>query len=239
MALVSPANEAEAPSADVRESPAAEEVLGLISGTSAPSAPSSAKAKVDAEDAREVASTWASQPAGERLARVGRVHAFEVPVFGLVYIGPHWYCSILMFAFVTGVGYFFTTKIAVRVGWHHIVVSILVTFMSTRSFVKCALGDPGILLPATDETISDVAVQYLPSNGSRRCRACNIVQPRGAYHCEWCEVCIEGWDHHCPWMNKCIGRKNHSNFRCFLTWSLPSLIYMVVVIITAPLGMDD
>ena len=66
-----------------------------------------------------------------------------------------------------------------------------------------------------------------PANRNRRrCRKCNVAQPRGAEHCEFCDVCIEGLDHHCPWMGKCIGKKSVGKFYVFIVVSFASLCYI-------------
>eukprot|EP00927_Polykrikos_kofoidii_P006712 TRINITY_DN12712_c0_g1_i1.p1 TRINITY_DN12712_c0_g1~~TRINITY_DN12712_c0_g1_i1.p1 ORF type:complete len:313 (-),score=46.80 TRINITY_DN12712_c0_g1_i1:153-980(-) len=182
---------------------------------------------------------WVALEDGQNSNRHGAVRVVRVPLIGIVYIGPHWYCSILMLGFVLGVGYFFVTKVAIKLGWYHLVAGTVTTVMSAKSFLDCALSDPGILAPHPIGAMRDAAskampTQILPSTGTRKCKACMIVQPPGCYHCEWCRVCVAGWDHHCPWMNKCIGRRNLGAFHCFLCTSLPSLAYMVVAVIASP-----
>merc|ERR1712039_1157041 len=110
-----------------------------------------------------------------------------------------------MFAFIVGVGCFFIKQEALGLGAGHVVAGIAVTFLSTKTFMDCALADPGVFPPnpvhlANTDKRSNM--QLLPSSGRRNCRDCGIVQPQGCMHCEFCNVCIDGWDHHCPWMNK-------------------------------------
>lgn len=186
---------------------------------------------------------WVALPEGQNFGRVGAVRALRTPVLGVVFIGPHWYCSIVMLAFVLAVGCFFVSKVATRLGWPHLIAGVVCTAWSTKAFLECALADPGIVPPDPIKALGDkeskaMPMQLLPSTGSRHCKACMIVQPKGCNHCEWCRVCVAGWDHHCPWMNKCIGRQNMAAFRCFLFVSLPSLAYMVIAVILSPAALS-
>eukprot|EP00929_Paragymnodinium_shiwhaense_P036578 TRINITY_DN19582_c0_g1_i1.p1 TRINITY_DN19582_c0_g1~~TRINITY_DN19582_c0_g1_i1.p1 ORF type:complete len:276 (+),score=29.75 TRINITY_DN19582_c0_g1_i1:63-830(+) len=168
--------------------------------------------------------------------RWGAIRCLEMPVFGIVFIGPHWYCSIILLAFILGVGSWFVLQAGELLGRSHVIAGIGLTMLSVKSFLECALADPGILQPTpgkalTDEAAKALPEQFLPSTGRRFCKACSLVQPPGCYHCRWCRVCVDGWDHHCPWMNKCIGRKNLASFQCFLCVSFPALVYMVIALI--------
>mmetsp|Transcript_53243 Transcript_53243/g.65276 ORF Transcript_53243/g.65276 Transcript_53243/m.65276 type:complete len:204 (-) Transcript_53243:72-683(-) len=145
-----------------------------------------------------------------------------------LYIGPHWYCSILMLAFILGVGVFHCTSVA-ALGWLQLCGGFAVTGSSLLSFLNCAFADPGILHKNPEEQLPS-----LSEANHRTCQICQVVQPRGCQHCHFCQVCILGHDHHCPWMGKCIGRKNLCAFYTFLTVSFASLGYVMLSALTLP-----
>merc|ERR1711884_948437 len=100
---------------------------------------------------------------------------------------------------------------------------------SSLACIRCAVANPGILQAQLgSKGDAGDALQIWPSEGSRYCVACGIIQPRGTMHCEHCQVCILGWDHHCPWMSKCIGEANLEAFHTFLIVSFCSLGYVVI-----------
>mmetsp|Transcript_74334 Transcript_74334/g.187287 ORF Transcript_74334/g.187287 Transcript_74334/m.187287 type:complete len:280 (-) Transcript_74334:247-1086(-) len=179
---------------------------------------------------------------------LGRILAWRVPC-GVVYIGPHWYCSVIMLTFILGVGTFYCNS---AVQTSQLLGGLSVTFLSTTTFLRCALANPGVIearrghkLPAGGgEDAAEHGEGFLAlagadsnsgpartqrgrsSSGSRHCNICDIPQPRGCSHCEFCQVCIDGFDHHCPWMGKCIGRKNLCAFYTFIAVSMSSLGYI-------------
>mmetsp|Transcript_62247 Transcript_62247/g.148547 ORF Transcript_62247/g.148547 Transcript_62247/m.148547 type:complete len:207 (+) Transcript_62247:112-732(+) len=168
---------------------------------------------------------------GQRHVRVGRVHLFKVGTDRVIYIGPHWYCSIIMLFIVVSVGCTYIFVFAVDMGLLHRAFGGLATSLSVITFLQCALADPGILAPNPNRDLKAEAndvVQLMPSAGGRVCAACDIVQPIGSFHCEFCKVCVMGHDHHCPWMSKCIGSNNLGEFYTFLCTSIGSLVYIVV-----------
>merc|ERR1711967_107821 len=121
-----------------------------------------------------------------------------------------------MLSFVILVGTLFVYSVALSTSLVHVFFGVLVTLLSSWSFLQCALADPGILRENPGDTPGNQAIQMLPSTGRRDCVHCGIVQPKGSLHCEYCRVCIAGYDHHCPWMSKCIGKGNASHFYQFL-----------------------
>mmetsp|Transcript_21019 Transcript_21019/g.40213 ORF Transcript_21019/g.40213 Transcript_21019/m.40213 type:complete len:234 (-) Transcript_21019:154-855(-) len=154
-----------------------------------------------------------------------------VKIFGkALFIGPHWYCTLIMLGVILGVGTMYITRVAVYVNTYHVVGGVLVTALSAEALLRCALTDPGILQPHPRAPGgAGSPKQYMPSPGDRRCSACDISQPKGSMHCEFCRICVMGWDHHCPWMGKCIGDANLQEFYAFLCCSLSSLAYIVVM----------
>jgi len=80
---------------------------------------------------------------------LGRILTLRVPC-GLVYIGPHWYCSIVMLCFILGVGIFYCCSAAPSGPWQ-LLGGICVTTLSTVTFLRCALANPGILKPQVAE----------------------------------------------------------------------------------------
>jgi len=181
----------------------------------------------------------------QRYTKFGRIRVFYV--WGTpLYIGPHWYCSIIMLGLILGVGGLYIFGIAGELGVKHLVAGLCVTLASTSAFLNCALADPGILhrqpaaaareegaegengSTAAGDSSQPAALQGRPLVRGRRCQKCSVDQPRGCSHCEFCEVCIEGFDHHCPWMGKCIGKKNVSAFYTFIVVSFSSLAYILI-----------
>merc|ERR1712196_153147 len=138
---------------------------------------------------------------------------------GKIYIGPHWYCSVIMLSFILGVGSYYSSS-AAQAGLLQLLGGVVVTSLSTITFLRCALANPGVLR-AKARAVEDGAM-------GRRCEACNVVQPRGCSHCDFCQACVEGFDHHCPWMGKCIGRQNLCAFYTFICVSFSSLGYIFV-----------
>lgn len=163
-----------------------------------------------------------------------------------LYIGPHWYCSIIMFGFIFGVGGFYVNSALQAGSVSQIVGGVVVTVTTLITFLRCALSDPGVLqrkpgLVQGDASMVDhgqiehFSEAATPSfNGSsqrlsRHCNKCNVMQPRGCSHCEYCQVCVVGYDHHCPWMGKCIGAKNVCAFYTFIVVAFTSLGYIFVM----------
>mmetsp|Transcript_6104 Transcript_6104/g.18110 ORF Transcript_6104/g.18110 Transcript_6104/m.18110 type:complete len:247 (-) Transcript_6104:213-953(-) len=188
---------------------------------------------------------------------MGRIMEWRVPC-GIVYIGPHWYCSIIMLSFILGVGSFYCNS-AVQSGPWQLLGGLAVTLLSTWTFLRCALANPGVLkakspgaaeegaegdVLVTGDAPAVPSVQRRNLGAGRRCNTCNLTQPRGCSHCNFCQVCIEGFDHHCPWMGKCIGKNNLCAFYTFIAVSMSSLGYIFVFTIMAstpfpPAGIDD
>jgi len=173
---------------------------------------------------------------GQTYVWVGRILA--VKMFGVeMFIGPHWYCSIIMLLIILGAGGFFTFVLATQMNALHMVGGVLVTVASTTSFLRCAFADPGLLQPRLEGPRS-LQEQIWPSTGERMCQTCGIVQPSGTLHCGFCQVCVIGYDHHCPWMSKCIGKSNLSYFYNFLCVGFSSLAYIVVATIMSPRALS-
>lgn len=181
---------------------------------------------------------------GEELALwdrswLGRILVLRVPG-GLIYIGPHWYCSVIMLSFILGVGGYFCSSV-IQAGAMQLLGGITVTVLSTATFLRCALSNPGVLKAQPRGAPGGLP----PSEGShggnagsvKRCEKCNVTQPRGCSHCEFCQVCVEGFDHHCPWMGKCIGRQNLVAFYMFICISFSSLGYIFLcTVMSAGMG---
>lgn len=182
----------------------------------------------------------ANTPALWRYRWLGRILVWRV-AGGSIYIGPHWYCSLIMLAFIIGVGAFSISSAAAQdaFSWN-LLGNIAATILSTFTFLRCALADPGVLkakAPKTTTTLAEAEAgnmisqltpgrALLTSDGRRSCKFCNVLQPKGCSHCHFCQVCIEGFDHHCPWMGKCIGRSNIVKFYTFIAVSMLSLGYI-------------
>merc|ERR550532_1649742 len=124
---------------------------------------------------------------------LGRILVWHV-AGGVIYIGPHWYCCIIMLAFILGVGGFYCSS-AVQAGVWQLFGGILVTSLSTTTFLRCALANPGVLRAsapgaAVEEgppegdggepmaPLADTGVAPLrPRRHARRCATCNLTQP--------------------------------------------------------------
>jgi len=169
---------------------------------------------------------------GRRYCWLGRICAFRVSEQTVLYVGPHWYFTLVMLGVIIGVGCMYTFALALELNIFHFLAGCVATVWSTVSFLQCALSNPGVLQKHPYRNgikQSQSRVQFIPSGGQHECAVCAIVQPRGSLHCEFCHVCVAGWDHHCPWMSKCIGQNNLQEFYSFLCVSLTSLGYMIVV----------
>ncbi|KAG9412465.1 hypothetical protein AC1031_015377 [Aphanomyces cochlioides] len=53
-----------------------------------------------------------------------------------------------------------------------------------------------------------------------RCRMCLITVTKTTRHCMCCNKCVDGFDHHCMYLNTCIGKKNVTQFRWLVFWSI-------------------
>merc|ERR1712061_642215 len=102
-----------------------------------------------------------------------------------------------MHSFILGVGYSFCCS---RTAFELQCAGGVVTALTTISFIRCALSNPGVI-PAQSRNI----LPNKETGHTKQCEVCQIVQPKGCYHCTFCNVCVEDHDHHCPWMGKCIG----------------------------------
>eukprot|EP00929_Paragymnodinium_shiwhaense_P092253 TRINITY_DN52140_c0_g1_i1.p1 TRINITY_DN52140_c0_g1~~TRINITY_DN52140_c0_g1_i1.p1 ORF type:complete len:246 (-),score=13.40 TRINITY_DN52140_c0_g1_i1:192-881(-) len=159
---------------------------------------------------------------------LGRIAVIHLPS-GIIYVGPHWYCCLLMLSFILGVGWFFTSS-AQNIS--EVIGGVTVTMLSTLTFIRCAISNPGVVRPKAEGALLTVPGRQntaSPPGHERHCRVCNIVQPTGCSHCEFCEVCIDGFDHHCPWMGKCIGSGNLCKFYLFIAVGFSSLAYVMWV----------
>lgn len=163
----------------------------------------------------------------------GRILVWRIPLC-VIYIGPHWYCSAIMLSFIVGVGYCFTVN---SLSTAQLFNGVAVTVLSTLTFLRCALSNPGIVdtrkAKTADETGSAVEQGRVGTDAlrpaliaGRKCNKCNVVPPPGSSHCDFCQVCVEGHDHHCPWMGKCIGKNNLYPFYIFICTSMGSLAYV-------------
>eukprot|EP00927_Polykrikos_kofoidii_P079666 TRINITY_DN76460_c0_g1_i1.p1 TRINITY_DN76460_c0_g1~~TRINITY_DN76460_c0_g1_i1.p1 ORF type:complete len:257 (+),score=38.27 TRINITY_DN76460_c0_g1_i1:74-772(+) len=203
----------------------------------------------DGDDtAKEYASLGLSEGEDEGFKRwwLGSILAVHLRRFDTtIYIGPHWYCSIMMFGVINLVGWCATTssKDALQAAG-----TVLATLLTVVAFLRCALASPGVLRHDTLTLSGDVeganslkagvglAAEAARSVGGAdarlvgpHCRHCNLRQPPNCHHCEWCQVCVLGFDHHCVWMGKCIGAENICKFYTFIATSLSSLLYIFVM----------
>eukprot|EP00811_Abedinium_folium_P005390 NODE_14966_length_1075_cov_9.780591.p1 GENE.NODE_14966_length_1075_cov_9.780591~~NODE_14966_length_1075_cov_9.780591.p1 ORF type:complete len:263 (-),score=52.74 NODE_14966_length_1075_cov_9.780591:285-977(-) len=158
---------------------------------------------------------------------LGRICVVRLPHDFFLYIGPHWYCAAAMLVFIIGVGCFFVKNVAIHNGWLHVLGGLFATLISTGTFLKCALADPGVLRRREGDEEALVAEPPAQQKRMRQCETCKLPQPRGTSHCGCCQVCIEGFDHHCPWTGKCVGRKNASLFYGFIIIAFSSLGFIV------------
>lgn len=167
----------------------------------------------------------------------GRIEVFRVTAGWALFIGPHWYCSLLMLSVILASGTAWMYYFGLALGPAHTLVGFLATVLSTVLFLRCFLADPGILtrepVRAPPPPPTGQRVQIAPSQGRTHCDNCQLLQPAGALHCEFCLVCIDSYDHHCPWMGKCIGKKNLASFHQFLYGSMASLLYIVSTALVA------
>lgn len=170
---------------------------------------------------------------------LGRIFVFRFPG-ATIYIGPHWFFSMIMLCFILGVGFCYCSS-AAQMGRWQLAGGVLITILSTVTFLNCALSNPGVLRPkarSAEEPPEDVqSVLTTPSRTlGRRCSHCNVTKPEGCEHCSTCQVCVQGFDHHCPWMGKCIGKDNVFAFYTFIVVSMSSLaqIFIVTVILSGP-----
>jgi len=188
-------------------------------------------ALVEHEDEDKNASRVAErgvQWGGQRQIWLGRVCVVKICGKAL-FIGPHWYCTLIMLGVILGVGTMYITRVAVYANTYHVVGGVIVTAVSAEALLRCAWIDP-ILQPHPKAPGGPGSRrQYRPFDGDKVCSACRIIPPKGSMHCEFCRICVTGWDHHCPWMGKCIGDANLQEFYAFLCCSFSSLAYIVVM----------
>ena len=128
---------------------------------------------------------------------LGRIFVYNFGGHGL-YIGPHWYCSVLMLGFILAIGLFHCTSVT---SLGQLAGGLLVTTLSAASFLRqtltnhslplsfpslpahrgdlpidprCALANPGVLQKNQAPSLSDSLATRV-----RRCEICQIFQPRG------------------------------------------------------------
>lgn len=168
---------------------------------------------------------------------VGRILATHACGF-TVFIGPHWYFSVVMLCLILGIGVMYTVNVAWRIGLWQTAGGCIVTVISAWTFLRCFVQSPGILRrqSATETEAEPESGESAPLR-SRRCDICKVPQPRGVQHCDFCGVCVLGHDHHCPWMGKCIGQGNIHAFYVFIVSGFSSLFYIfIVTLLSAPDG---
>jgi len=182
---------------------------------------------------------------------LGRICVIQSPL-GPLYVGPHWYCSVIMLSFILGVGIVYTYTVAMEHTALHVLGGLVVTVLSTVCFLHCALSDSGVVRVKSSSAQEAGEANANGEGGAddssrpiqrrefgRRCSHCNVVQHKGTSHCDFCKVCVEGFDHHCPWMGKCIGSGNALQFYTFLAVSLSSLGYIfIVTVVSTPVNGD-
>merc|ERR1712232_470530 len=120
---------------------------------------------------------------------LGRIVVVRIPG-GLVYIGPHWYCCFVMLAFILGVGLFFLSSGSVQRDTLQILGGVVATALSTITFLRCAISNPGVVRPKPDQVLVEGLESAEAPRRDRHCFKCNIEQPRGCSHCDFCAVCI-------------------------------------------------
>jgi len=172
-----------------------------------------------------------SSARGPTFERVGQSRVYIVRALGLsCFVGPHWYCTLILLSFILAVGIAFTTQVATSLNLLHQVLGCVATVWSSYALLRCAAADPGMLSQTPGAKGGPgKPTQLFPSAGGRTCAPCGREQLPGELHCEFCHICIAGWDHHCPWMNKCIGADNLAAFYNFLCVSFSWLGYMVLI----------
>lgn len=184
----------------------------------------------------------------QRYRWIGAIFALRLPV-GVVYIGPHWYLSMVMLCFITGVGLVGRSHIDETANKDKALAATLATVIV---FFSVFVSDPGIVETQIQKVCSELSehrcdreferskVETLIESarggvsGDRRCSKCDVIQPKDCAHCSFCKVCIRGYDHHCPWMGKCIGSGNLCKFWTFIMVGTSSLIYIVYLASDAP-----
>lgn len=72
---------------------------------------------------------------------MGRILAWRIPGT-TIYIGPHWYCCILMLAFIVGCGWSYISGVHDQ---REIIIGVIITSLSTLAFLRCAFSNPGVL----------------------------------------------------------------------------------------------
>ena len=103
-------------------------------------------------------------------------------------------------------------------------VLLILTVVTFNFYMKCALGDPG-LLRQDYEYHSDAKLGYL-------CAECGMQKSREHHHCFDCRCCTYRRENHCAWIGKCVGSKTSADFKIFnVCWSLYIcfIIYIFIV----------
>ena len=86
---------------------------------------------------------------------LGRIFVFKL-AGQAVYIGPHWYFSLLMLAFIVSVGCFHCSSVYSSDDLQ-LLGGVAVTLFTTLAFLRCALSDPGVLILGAVRSFQDIA----------------------------------------------------------------------------------
>jgi len=109
----------------------------------------------------------------------GRILTWCVPG-GTAYIGPHWYCSILMLAFIVWAGAGQPTRQPPGA------VNYAMTIVCLLLFLRCALSNPGILKAGRSASRDHIIVDEAGEETVARSCACGFQLPLEAQFCCQC-----------------------------------------------------
>ena len=149
---------------------------------------------------------------------IGKIIEIDLRV-GKAFIGPHWYCFVILNVFAFALGLFMYFKLFCFLNLLYRVFYVTIVVAAYVIYWLNFLSYPGI---AQENTSNRERVHF--------CNVCQLHVPEDTYHCNFCDVCIEKHDHHCIWVGKCIGKNNLKIF--YILIASMCLFYPYVIIST-------
>lgn len=155
-----------------------------------------------------------------------------------IYIGPQWYCTILL---VITVLFMLYLTIGGMVRYAHyksyvwLTGGALIFLFAIYTFTMTILMDPGIprdvlemkTLPNERHPNQDLPLTD-KETGYKLCQeGCYVYKSRNIDHCEFCDVCVYDVNNHCCFFSKCIGKGNILHWRMCFVATILNLTYWI------------